>query len=398
MHTVAIKDIFEFVRNGLSIKQSDTASGFPITRIETIWNSSIDVNRFGYADIEDIEKYGGYLLECGDILMTHINSLKHLGKCAIYEGTPKQLIHGMNLLNLRPNRKISLPKYLHFYLNSGYFKNQVQKISNQSVNQASFSSGNLKKLKIPLPPLPEQQKIASILDAADNLRQKDQQLIEKYTALSQSLFLEMFGDPEINLMDWEKLKLSELTSFENGDRSSNYPSGNDIKSKGILFLSTKNISNDTLNLNVTQYISEDKFSSLSRGKAKKGDLLITLRGTLGSCCIFNSSYETAFINAQIMIIRANQQISSVYLHSLITNKQFNRMLQAIGRGAAVPQLTASQLSNLKIPLPSIELQNQFAERIQSIEAQKQLALASLEKSEALFNSLLQRAFKGELTV
>jgi len=255
----------------------------------------------------------------------------------------------------------------------------------------------LKITKIPLPPLAEQQKIAAILDAAESLRQKDQQLIDHYTTLSQSLFLEMFGDPVTNPMGWPMLELVELSDFENGDRSSNYPSGSDIKLKGVLFLSTKNIVSSYLDLGFRQFISEEKYNSLSRGKAKPKDLLITLRGTLGSCCIFEGGYETAFINAQMMIIRCKKELNPVYLHSCITSTKFNLMLQNIGKGAAVPQLTATQLGCLEVNVPPIELQNQFAERIQVIEAQKQQAQTSLKKSNDLFNSLLQKSFKSELT-
>ena len=392
MHSVAIKEVFEFVRNGLSIKQSDTASGFPITRIETIWNSSIDVNRFGYADIEDVEKYKDYLLECGDILMTHINSPKHLGKCAIYEGIPEQLIHGMNLLNLRPNRTISFPKYLQFYLNSDYFKNQVKKISNQSVNQASFSSGNLKKLKIPLPPLPEQQKIASILDAADNLRQKDQQLIEKYTALSQSLFLEMFGDPVSNPMGWGKKPLKDVGIVRTG----NTPSRENLEYYGahIEWIKTTNINTPSMYLTqAEEYLSEAGLKIARCVNA--GSLLIT--------CIAGSKSVIGNVAIADRQVAFNQQINSftpldgnvLFFYSLF--KAGKKHIQSFSTDSMKGMINKSKFESIDFIIPPIEQQNQFAERIQSIEAQKQLALASLEKSENLFNSLLQRAFKGELT-
>lgn len=73
-------DIFSVIRNGASIKQTDGAGGFPITRIETISNREVDRNKFGYAGIKDIDKYHEYILQDGDILMSHINSEKHLGK------------------------------------------------------------------------------------------------------------------------------------------------------------------------------------------------------------------------------------------------------------------------------------------------------------------------------
>src|SRR5690625_4018717 len=103
--------VFEFIRNGKHIKQYDTATGIPITRIETIWNREVDINRFGYANIFDKKKYEDYLLKKGDILMSHINSPQHLGKSAIFNGEPKYLIHGMNLLCLRPNVNAVCPKY-----------------------------------------------------------------------------------------------------------------------------------------------------------------------------------------------------------------------------------------------------------------------------------------------
>jgi len=288
-----------------------------------------------------------------------------------------------------------IDKYYLFYLLVQ--DSEEIKSSGNGIAIMHATKGGMEKRLIPLPPLAEQQKIAAILDAADVLRQKDQQLIDHYTTLSQSLFLDMFGDPVTNPMGWDTMKLQHLAEFENGDRSSNYPSGDDIKQSGVLFLSTKNITDNKLDLTFTQFISNRKFTSLSRGKAIHGDLLITLRGTLGSCGIFNGIYDKAFINAQIMIIRVNENTSNIYLHSLITVERFNLMLQLIGRGAAVPQLTAAQLKGLDIPLPPITLQNQFAERIQHIEAQKQQAQASLEQSNNLFNSLLQKAFTGELT-
>ncbi len=398
MHSVAIKEVFEFVRNGLSIKQSDTASGFPITRIETIWNSSIDVNRFGYADIEDVEKYKDYLLEFGDILMTHINSPKHLGKCAIYEGIPEQLIHGMNLLNLRPNRTISFPKYLQFYLNSDYFKNQVKKISNQSVNQASFSSGNLKKLKIPLPPLPEQQKIASILDAADNLRQKDQQLIEKYTALSQSLFLEMFGDPLANPNNWPIISLANI--IEEGPQNGLYKPSSDYGT-GTPIIRIDSFHNSVVELDKLKRVRVND-GELNKFEIFEGDFVLNRVNSpshLGKCGLVSEVKERMVFESNMMRIKFNKSmVNNAFMLLMLSSQHVKRQILNSAKDA-VNQSSINQkdVNSFEIPLPPIELQNQFAERIQSIEAQKQLALVSLEKSEALFNTLLQRAFKGELT-
>ena len=100
--------------------------------------------------------------------------------------------------------------------------------------RSRISRGNLSKVEIPLPPLPEQRRIATILDQADALRAKRREALAQLGSLTQSIFIEMFGDIATNSKHWDIKTLSEVTKFENGDRSSNYPSGDDIKSKGVL--------------------------------------------------------------------------------------------------------------------------------------------------------------------
>ncbi len=180
--------------------------------------------------------------------------------------------------------------------------------------------------------------------------------------------------------------LGSVAELINGDRSSNYPSGDDIVQEGILFLNTKNISNNRLQLDDVNFISHGKFDSLGRGKLQKNDLIITLRGTLGSCCIFDGMYETGFINAQMMIIRTKEAVCEKYLlHYLIS---LNKYFKQIGSGSAVPQLTAKQLEDLKIPLPPLEEQK----RITAILDKAEALCRKREKAIALTDNLLRSIF------
>ena len=256
--------------------------------------------------------------------------------------------------------------------------------------RAKLTKSNALQIKIPLPPLAEQKRIAAILDKANEIKAKRELALAKLDELAQITFIEMFGDPLENPMKWHFSKLKDITVFENGDRSSNYPSGDEVIDSGVLFLSTKNIINNKLNLNFSQYISELKFASLSRGKAVNNDLVITLRGTLGSCCIFDKG--SAFINAQMMIIRCKKELVSQYLHSLLTSKSMHRHLQEIGNGAAVKQLTAAQLGDLLIPVPPIDIQSKFLEQLSAIYSLKEVALNSQNKSLRLISSLQNQAF------
>jgi len=248
-------------------------------------------------------------------------------------------------------------------------------------------------------PLAEQKKIVAILDAADQLRQKDQQLIDHYTSLSQSLFLEMFGDSQSNKQAWNLISLGDLCSFENGDRSSNYPSKSELLTQGKLFLSSADIRNGYFEPNSSKFISEEKFESLSRGKCKTGDVLMTLRGNgLGRTCVFECQYDEGFINAQMVILRPDQtKCTPRFLVAQLNNEKVFAQLLLYRSGSAQPQFSAHDVKKFRVLLPPVELQTQFTRHIQTIEQQKKQVQTILKKSDALFNSLLQRAFKGELT-
>ncbi len=204
--------VSHFIRNGASIKQGKIEGGYPITRIETISNGNIDTNRFGYAGILDEKLYENYFLKDGDILISHINSEKHLGKSAIYLGENNRIIHGMNLICFRAIQEVLIPKYALYFLKSKYFLKQLPKITKKSVNQASMSIKDIKNIEIPLPPIPTQIKIAAALDRAQELIDKRKEQIQKYDELLQSVFLDMFGDPVMNPKGWEKKKIKNLIS------------------------------------------------------------------------------------------------------------------------------------------------------------------------------------------
>ena len=115
--------------------------GYPITRIETISERTVDRSKMGYAGIVDLNKYSSYVLQDGDILMSHINSITHMGKSALYRKKPDEnIIHGMNLLCLRPVLDIVHPLYLYMYFQTDYFYEQVISITRPAVNQASMDA------------------------------------------------------------------------------------------------------------------------------------------------------------------------------------------------------------------------------------------------------------------
>jgi type I restriction enzyme S subunit len=379
---VKLGDVFSQIKNGASIKQTDGFTGIPITRIETISNSNIDFNKLGYANIND-ESYKDFYLENGDILMSHINSWTHLGKNAIVENLDQKIIHGMNLLLLKANKELLQPKYSKHYFDSDLFRNQIDKISNQSVNQSSFSVTKLRELIIPLPPLATQKRIAEILHAADELRRKDQELLKKYDELAQAIFIDMFGDPVKNEMGWDVKKLSEIL---------------DIDSKSV----------DPNELDEYNYIGLEhieketgKILTIDKGEVVSNKFLFTrdhilygkLRPYLNKVAVpdFNGICST-----DIFPLKPKNKSMKQFLVAILRSKDFVNHSNTNAVGANLPRANKDVILNFRTIVPNIELVIKYSNKVDFINKQKNLIEVEILKSDILFNSLIQKAFKGKL--
>ena len=174
----SIGECFSKVENGLTY-DTDNTSGVPVTRIETISDKSINYDRVGYANIDD--KISKYEMQYGDVLFSHINSLKHIGKTAFYDAA-QPLYHGMNLLLLRAKKSLD-SKFLYYTLNTHKFLHRCQVLANQAVNQASINTKELKSINISVPQMQEQQKISGLISLLDERIETQKKIIEKYDSL-----------------------------------------------------------------------------------------------------------------------------------------------------------------------------------------------------------------------
>lgn len=267
-------------------------------------------------------------------------------------------------------------------------------------NGATFkelSKATVSNFQIPLPPLEEQKRIAAILDAADLHCQKTKELIAKYDELAQALFLDMFGDPVSNPKGWEVKSLTKYGDFKNGLNFGRSESGESIKYLGVGDFKSKYRLDDISQL---QYLKLDKFPS-DEYLIQNGDLVFVRsngnKRLVGRCLvIYPNNEKMTFSGFCIRYRLFNQRLQAEYLAHLFRNTSFkNKMLES-GQGANIQNINQKILGQLKIPTPDYELQLKFIKQTDLIEKQKAQAEASLQRAEVLFQSLLQRAFKGEL--
>ncbi|CAL2085263.1 restriction endonuclease subunit S [Tenacibaculum sp. 190524A02b] len=262
-----------------------------------------------------------------------------------------------------------------------------------------ISRPSLENLQIPLPPLPEQKRIAAILDEADKLRQLNTQLIEKYNALTQSLFLEMFGDPVTNPKGWEVFKLKDITT-KIGSGSTPKGGKESYKEEGISLIRSLNIHDNFFKMKDLAFIDDIQAEKLKNVIIEKNDVLINITGaSVARCSIVPNEVLPARVNQHVSILRCDdKKVNPLFLLHLLISPNCKLKLLGVGssNGATREAITKEQLEKFQVIVPSIESQDQFELKMISITQQKQQAEAALQKSEDLFNSLLQKAFKGQL--
>lgn len=275
--------------------------------------------------------------------------------------------------------------YLFHYLSS------LTAITSQQAVGAIFknlTTDQLKNLEIPLPPLPIQKRIAEILDTADALRRKDEALLKKYDELAQAIFIDMF-EKNKNIV-----KLNEITTkiTDGVHAKPNY------QETGVPFLSVKNATKKFLDFTDIKYISEiDHKEYTKRCKPEFDDILYTKVGaTYGRAAIVDTKKEFS-IYVSLALIKPNKSLVYPFYLNFVLNSDFvKRQADRRIKGAGVPDLHLVEIKDFDIPLPSFDKQLEFSNVIENLNKNSSNVKKQIEKSTNLFNSLLQKAFNGEL--
>lgn len=379
----------------MNVRQDKSGLGLPVTRIETISHGKVDATRVGFAGLTE-DRCDGWLMMPGDILFSHINSVEHIGKCAIYEGVPEKLVHGMNLLCFRCDETQLAPQFTKHLMRSSSFRKKLNNFINKAVNQASVSIGNLRTIRVNIPPLSEQRRIAAILDKADALRVKRREANESLDRLSRSIFVELFGDIASNSRGWATVELGEVATLIGGYAFKS----DDFAEEGNAVIRISNIHDEQIDISRAARIPTDR---LGKGKAynvSRGDILIAMSGaTIGKIGVVPWDLnEPLYQNQRVgrYEITAKDKLDREFLISLLRSDFYQRFLRGLAWGAAQPNVSGKQLESAIISLPPLQLQKRYAQHISSVRLLRGRHNCSLLYLNALFASLQHQAFRGEL--
>lgn len=298
---------------------------------------------------------------------------------------------GRGVAGLRPKAGLDV-RYLWNWLT--YAKPELSS-KGKGATFKQVNRADIGELRIPLPPLPEQRRIAAILDQAETLRTQRRAALAQLDSLTQSIFLDMFGDPASNPRGWDTDALQNVCSSIN-DCPHTTPEWTE---SGFICLRTSNLTEGGWQWGDTRFVSESTFHERSRrGYLQAGDIVLSREGTVGIAAIVEAGMQLCMGQRLVQVSPTPRILVAEYLlrHLLYVLAPLRINQQMVG--STSQHLNVKELRALRIPLPPLPLQKIFATRIQAIEALKEKHRVALAEHDALFASLQHRAFNGELTV
>jgi type I restriction enzyme S subunit len=261
--------------------------------------------------------------------------------------------------------------------------------------RGKLTKAGASEIVIPVPPVAEQRRVAEVLDRAEALRAKRRGAHAQLDSLTQSLFLDLFGDPATNPNDWRIKTLDELCQ---GITDIDHKMPAAVK-EGVPFISAKDLTDDgRISFENVKRISEEDFRRLSRkSKPQKGDIVYSRIGVnLGKARMVDVDFDFLASYSCCTIKPNRELVDATYLCNLLDSPFILRQAHKSVRAIAVPDLGMGEIKAFTIIVPPIKLQREFARRIQAVEKLKTTQRESLAELDALFATLQHRAFRGEL--
>lgn len=381
------------IKGGYAFKSDKfTDEGVPIVRIGNLNNGTVELDYNICYPKEFLENNREYEIKKNDILIAMSGAT--IGKTAKYSFDIPALLN-QRVGKIVVNEKVADNNFVYYFLKSKEFNKQIQNIA-YGCAQPNISAKQILSIKIPKLPKEIQHKIAEVLDKAQSLIDKRKEQIKEYDRLKESLFYDMFGDPFTKQTRFEWCKLGDVVEIN--------PSKEEINNIDfdveVSFIPMECVSVDgELKTNQTKII-EDVYKRFTY--FRENDVLFAKI----TPCMENGKGAIAkglcngigFGSTEFHVLRPMESKStSSWIFQLTKLSSFRKYAEMKMTGSAgQKRVPVSFLKEVYISVPTLELQNKFAEKVQKIGHQKQLLKQSLSLMEDNFNALMQKAFKGEL--
>lgn len=384
---VSLGEYLDILRNGITKKQNKYCRGFPVSRIETISTGRINPKKVGYLESLSEDEIRKYKLVRDDLLFSHINSEPFLGNSAIYEDDPPLLIHGMNLLLLRTKKGHLDPRFLNYLFNFYRRAKIFIGIASRAVNQSSINQGKIKALRIPLPPLSEQKKIAFVLSVIQEAKEKTEQAISATRELKKSLMEHLFKYGPVSLEDAEKVRLKETEIGE-------IPEEWEVKelSRVSTLQRGKDLPKRSWKNGNVPIVGSSGVMGFHDVAVCKGPGVITGRsGSIGKVTYVESDYWPHNTGLYVKDFHGNDRKFVYYLLHTLNFRKY-------ATGVSVPTLNRNFIHKAKVKLPPLPVQKEIASILSAVDERIEKLENKRRALEELFKSMLENLMTARIRV
>ena len=399
---LSIEDITEFVTYGLTVRPKYIDEGIPLISAKEIRTGEIDFKnaaKISTNDYNSLSRKEKGLKD--DVFFSKTGTIGLVARAKVNH----EFAITQNIASLRPKKNIVLPEFIEIFLRTEFFLKAAYRTIN-TTTIPDLQLGEIKKIKIPIPDLKEQQKIASILSKVDALIQKTDQIIEQTQRLKKGLMQRLLTKGighskfkkikfhSINLdipENWKYTKM-KILSVLSEDAILTGPFGSmlhsyDYVKEGTPLILIKNIQNGRIVNNDIPKIAQKDVERLARYRLRKGDIVFSRVGRVGSAALIEEKHDGWLISGQTLRIRfSNPDVNSQFINIFIELDIFQKILKAGMLGSTRDSINTTILENSPVLLPAIEEQDRIVNRILNIDN-------SIEKNKKIFFHL-QRLKKG----
>ena len=383
------------ISNGLAIDQGSDATGYKVTRIETISSGDIDLGKIGF--VKPSHDISAYKLQVGDILFSNINSVSHVGKSVIVE-RDYDLYHGMNLLRLCVDRKKHAPLFIYYAINTDRVRASFRERANKAVNQASINQTELGKTEVALPLFTEQQKIADCLSSLDELIVAQARKVNALKTHKKGLMQQLFpreGEtqprlrfPEFqNAEEWQRTSLGGVARLRNGYA---FKSAEYVDDGPHQIITIANVQQGGLSIESTRRMAALPPDIQQHQVLSLGDILISMTGNVGRVC--RVTVEGLLLNQRVGKLTP-EKIDADFFYQLLQRDEFRNTMQLKAAGGAQGNLSSGDITDYVFSAPAeTDEQLRIATCLSSLDALVTAATQELEALKIHKKGLMQQLF------
>jgi len=401
-----LKDVILEAKSGFACGKRDE-NGIIQLRMDSIETEGW-INTEAYVKVPIPKNVEEYTVRPRDIIFNNTNSVDLIGKTAIFSGEFRECVYSNHLTRIRVNFDKAIPEWILYILIRKWQLGIFRALCHRHVGQAGINKGDIYNLKIPVPQLLEQQKIAEILSTVDNAIQKVDEVIAKTERLKKGLMQELltkgighkeFNNTEIGRIpkDWEIVALKEIADVKGGKR---VPKGDklvDFKTP-YPYIRVIDFKNGTIIKQDIKYLPPETYEKIKKYTISSDDVYISIAGTIGLVGLIPPELNGASLTENAAKLCNLKRVKKEFLMFVLNSTTIQTQIKAFTGKGTQPKFALFRIKKLKIPLPLIPEQQKIAQILSTVDKELELERNEKAKLERIKQGLMDLLLTGKIRV